>query len=68
MNAQSFSQTGLLWVRIALLAQGICFHYVRNIRKVQQNSGKFRLRRRLLYDKRPAKNATSSFLLFSLFQ
>ena len=38
------------------------------MRKKQRSSGKFRLRKRLLYYERPAEAVTSSFSVFSLFQ
>ena len=47
---------------------GICFTNVHNIREIQRTSGKFRWRKRLFYDKQPAKNATLSFFVFPLFQ
>ena len=41
---------------------------VHNMRERQQGSGRFKLHKRLLHYKHPAKNATLSFSVFSLFQ
>ena len=38
------------------------------MRQRQWNKDKFNYHKRLPYDKRPAKNAISSFLVFSLLQ